>query len=457
MPDDASPRGATGQDAATQPPRERFPLAAKALRVSTAQAPHRGRAPSSRQAVATPDARTKANNWPLYLFLLLLPLQNIQYGYIPNIGGGLNFLNVMPALSLLGALFVKGKLAPRDPILKWLVAYVLYAILSLVIGNTVVGLAGERFIILKDHLVGISLFFLVQMSVSNWTHVRRIFLCTLIPLPYIARVTLNQHQSVSSWHYSDDLRISGTFSQLGANEFASFCVTVTIVLLAVLIATRTNRWWKLALIGGIACMMLGILYTYSRTAYIALILGILAVVLVWRGRWKLIPVLLAVGLLAPVWLPPSVVERFDSTTVAEGERDESTELRIVYWGVAWDVFKNHPLTGTGFQTFKHLNPYGKDTHNLYLRTLAEGGVLGAIVLVGLLLSLLFSARKAVARSPSGTWAYGISLGMLGATLALVCSNIFGDRFTYYPVAAYFWTYAALMVKSPLLLPEEGRT
>ncbi|MFT3761956.1 MAG: O-antigen ligase family protein [Pseudoxanthomonas sp.] len=451
------PHGIPGKDAPS--PGERFPLAAKALRVSTAQASqrHDDVQPSTPRAATTQAARSKANNWPLYLMLVLLPLQNIQYGYIPNIGGGLNFLNVMPALSLLGALILKGKLAPRDPIRKWLVAYVLYTIVSLLIGNLVVGLAAERFIILKDHLVGILLYFLVQMSVRNWSHVRRIFICTLIPLPYIARVTINQHLSVSSWHYSDDLRITGTFSQLGANEFAAFCVTVSIVLLAVLLATRLNRWWKIALIGGIVCMLIGILYSYSRTAYIALLLGILTVILVWRGRWKLIPLVVAIALLAPAWLPPSVVERFDSTTVAEGQRDESTELRIVYWGVAWDIFKGHPLTGTGFQTFKILNPYGKDTHNLYMRTLAEGGILGAIMLVGLLLSLLATARKTVSRSPSGTWVYGLSLGMLGATLALICSNLFGDRFTYYPVAAYFWTYAALMVKSPLLPPEEGGT
>ena len=437
------------------PAAERFPLAARALRVSTVPPPATQAQAAQDGALPGPDALCKAHNWPLYAFLVLLPLQNIQYGYIPNLGAGLNFLNVMMLLSFAGGLYVKGRLAPRDPVIKWLVAYVVYTVISLLIGNVTAGYAEERFIILKDHLVGVSVFFLVQMSVRNWNHVRRIFLCTLIPLPYIARVVLNQHRSVSSWHYSDDLRISGTFSQLGANEFAAFCVTMAVVLLAVLIATRTHRWWKLAMLVGITCMLMGVLYSYSRTSYIALILGVVAVVLVWRGRWKLVPLLLAIGLAAPVWLPASVVERFESTTVAEGERDESTELRIVYWNVAWDMFKQNPVTGTGFQTFTLLNPYGKDTHNLYLRTLAEGGVLGAVVLVGVLASVLVAARRVIARARNGTWAYGLALGTLGAVLAMICSNIFGDRFTYYPVVAYFWAYVALVVKSPWLPPEEN--
>jgi len=37
---------------------------------------------------------------------------------------------------------------------------------------------------------------------------------------------------------------------------------------------------------------------------------------------------------------------------------------------------------------------------------------------------------------------------------LVCGNIFGDRFTYYPVIAYFWTYVALVVKARHLPPED---
>src|SRR5687767_12703315 len=93
---------------------ERFPLAARALRVSTARPGGLGAttvvsppgaspigAPSSgARAIASPRPR---NNWALYLFLFLLPLQNIHTGYLPNLGGGLNFLNLGFGLSLIGA------------------------------------------------------------------------------------------------------------------------------------------------------------------------------------------------------------------------------------------------------------------------------------------------------------------------------------------------------------------
>ena len=36
---------------------------------------------------------------------------------------------------------------------------------------------------------------------------------------------------------------------------------------------------------------------------------------------------------------------------------------------------------------------------------------------------------------------------------MVCGNLFGDRFTYYPVIAYFWTYVALVLKARHLPPD----
>lgn len=437
--------------------RERFPLAARALRGPTTRSTASADGVASATAVSRPASRSP-NNWPLYLFLFLLPLQNLQTGYMPNFGGGLNFLNIMTAVTLIGALAMHGRIAAREPVNRWVLAYALYAVLSLFVGYQFVEDGSAHLAVLKDHLVGLMVVYLVQMSVNDWTAVRRVLIATVLPLPYIARVTLSQHNSVSSWHYSDDLRISGTFSMLGANEFAAFCVTVGVVLFALLVAARLSWRWRVGLGIGLACMVMGVLYAYSRTGYIALILGLVTVILVWRGRWKLLlPLLLAAAVL-PGLLPYSVVERFDSTNVEEDQRDESTELRFVYWRVAWDSFVRHPVVGTGFHTFHHreINPYGKDTHNLYLRTLAEGGLAGAVMLLGLLLAILRTALRELRHAQAGSLHYALALGLIGALMALVCSNLFGDRFTYYPMAAYFWAYVALVVKSRHLPVETRR-
>jgi O-antigen ligase len=420
------------------------------------RAPLAGTRGAAAHAGAAADAPTR-HNWLLYAFLFLLPLQNLQTGYMPNLGGGLNFLNVGFGLALAGALYCRGTITRWSSVHAWIIAYVAYACFSLYIGYMNVHTeTDEHFGLLKDSMLAVMIVFVVQMSATDWNSIRRIVLVTLLPLPYILRVTWNQHASVSSWHYNDGLRISGTFSLLGANEYAAFCVTMAIVLFALLLAAKFSWRWRALLAAGIGCVVLGVLWSYSRTAYVALMLGSVAVILLWRARWKMIVPLIAAALLLPALLPKSVVERFDSTTIAEGQRDESTEMRFEFWEIAWNNFAEHPLFGSGYHTFHHseINPLGKDTHNFFMRELTEKGLFGAMITFGMFLAMLRASWRTLRNSPPGGMAYALGLGMVGAWLALVIGNCFGDRFTYYPVIGYFWAYLGLMLKARELSESE---
>lgn len=437
-------------------PARRYPLAERARLVSLAQpSPGVGAGVAGIPDMTSPAVKSR-NNWMLYAFVFLLPLQNLQVGYMPNLGAGLNFLNVFFALSLIGAWMVGGSLAKGEAINRWVMIYAIYQVISLVIGYGFVSGAEAHINLLKDQLIGLSVFYLVQMSVVDWTAWRRMLLATVLPLPYIGRVVWSQHQSVAGWHYSDDLRIKGTFTLLGANEMAAFCVTSAVVMFALLLGARVSRLWRLGLLAGLAFMLMGVMYGYSRTAYVTLILGVLTVALVWRQRMRLILPLLLSAAFLPAVVPSSVVERFDQTKVEEGERDESTEMRFEFWAIAWDTFTRYPVTGTGYHTFHHreINPWGKDTHNLYMRTLSEGGLIGAFILLGVLFSVLLTALRHLKISATGTLPYALGVGLVGVWAAWIVGNLFGDRFTYYPMIAYLWVYVALLIKARHL-PKEG--
>jgi hypothetical protein len=45
--------------------------------------------------------------------------------------------------------------------------------------------------------------------------------------------------------------------------------------------------------------------------------------------------------------------------------------------------------------------------------------------------------------------------MIGAWLALILGNCFGDRFTYSPMIGYFWVYLGLTLKARELLDSEA--
>lgn len=406
--------------------------------------------PESRVHTAEPAVASSRQNWMLYVFLFLLPLQNLQTGYMPKFGTGLNFLNIGFCCALFGAWRCGGTIARSGALHRWILAYVAYACLSLYIGYAhVQSDTSDHLSYLKDSMLAVMLVFLVQMSLTSVQSLRRVIIATLLPLPYMLRVTWDQHASVATWHYKDDLRISGTFSELGANEFAAFCVMMSVLVFAMLLALRLSTRWRVALGGAIACTLLGVVWTYSRTAYVALMLGGVAVVLLWRGRWKMVLPLFVAALIVPNMLPVSVIERFDSTTLEAGKRDESTENRFEFWSIAWDNFTEHPLFGSGYHTFHHpeINPRKTDTHNFFMRELTEKGIAGALITLGMLLAILRACWHALRRAAAGSLAYALGLGMVGAWLALMVENFFGDRFSYYPMIGYFWVYLGLTLKA----------
>jgi O-antigen ligase len=413
-------------------------------------APAAFRLATPRPAPALARAAEGRSNWPLYAYLFLLPLQNLQTGYMPNLGGGLNFLNVGFLFALLGAWYCRGTLTRWSSVHAWVVAYLAYGVFSLYLGYIhVQSDTADHFGVLKDSSLAVMLLFLVQMSATGWTEIRRLIVAMLLPLPYTLRVVWDQHNSVSSWHYSDNLRISGTFSMLGANEFAAFCVTMAVLVFALLLAAKLSNTWRVLLAGALACALLGVMWMYSRAGYVTLLLGMLSVVLLWRGRWKMVLPLVAAALIVPQMMPESVVERFDSTTIEAGKRDESTEMRFEFWQIAWDNFTERPLFGSGFHTFHHheINPHNMDTHNFFMRELAEKGIAGFVITAGMLLAILGACWRTMVDAQPRSLAYALGLGMVAAWLALIIGNCFGDRFTYYPVIAYFWAWLGLTLKA----------
>jgi O-antigen ligase len=401
------------------------------------------------QAAPAAATRTAPQNWAFLAFVFVMPLQNLYTQYLPKLPGGINFLNLMFVASLIGAWKVGGRLVRGPGVNGWTLAYLAMSVLALVVGLSNVPDGDTHVNILKDQAIAIAFLFLAQMSATDETAVRRLLLASLLPRPYMMRVTLNQNAAVSSWHYSHDLRVSGTFSELGANEFGAWCVTAALLSLALALAVRAPWKWRAFFAAASVAAGTGVVLSYSRTAYVAILLGIAVVLLLHRGGIKLLaPAIIGVMLL-PAVLPPAVMERFGSIEVEEGKRDESTEHRFAFWHVAGEQFAKRPILGSGFHTFHHsqINPFQTDTHNFFLRELTEKGIVGAVVLLGLFWSMGRLAWAGVRGAAPGTWTRGLALGMAGAFVALICGNSFGDRFTHYPMIAHFWLYLGLLLRS----------
>jgi len=167
-------------------------------------------------------------------------------------------------------------------------------------------------------------------------------------------------------------------------------------------------------IGGYAAFacLAGAALSFSRGAYLALIVMVVLLAVRSRLNWRYL-LLLPLLLFALNNSPPELRARF--TTLYSllpggerqaGERDASLERREIQMQMAVYMFLDHPLVGVGADNYsalfrKYVTSYGSDVdvdtrnaHSYYLEIAAEHGVLGLLVIGGVMIVTLISLRRA---------------------------------------------------------------
>lgn len=399
-------------------------------------------------------------NWALLILLFIMPLRNVQLQYIPNLGGGLNIINVLLILSIFHAVNNGKKYNIKLGLNSFLVWYVVSSILALVVGyGFLEDKADGNWKSMKDQLIPIFLIFIIQRSAIDMVQWRRILLACLLPLPYCFKVVWNQYVSVSSWHYSHDLRISGTFMDLGSNEMAAYSVTMALVSLGCVLTCWNEKKYRYVFIAFFVFAGASVLYSYSRGAYMSFILGAIVILFRYKNTGKLLfPVILILSF-SMANLPPSVSERFSSIDAEEGERDESAESRFVFWAIAIAKFYESPVVGYGYRTVQdpRINPHEMDTHNYYVKMLVERGLVGFITFLILLRVYWSLIKRNLDWDEGDNIVNGLMLGMAGGLVALMLGNMFGDRFSHYPVITCFSAFVGLISVIELKRLEESRS
>jgi len=202
-----------------------------------------------------------------------------------------------------------------------------------------------------------------------------------------------------------------------------------------------------------------VLYSYSRGAYMSFILGAIVILFRYKNTGKLLfPVILILSF-SMANLPPSVSERFSSIDAEEGERDESAESRFVFWAIAIAKFYESPVVGYGYRTVQdpRINPHEMDTHNYYVKMLVERGLVGFITFLILLRVYWSLIKRNLDWDEGDNIVNGLMLGMAGGLVALMLGNMFGDRFSHYPVITCFCAFIGLISVIELKRLEESRS
>lgn len=394
----------------------------------------------------------KRAEWSLYLLAILAPLPVIWYQLHP-FPMGKDTMDILIAGTFLGILINKGGF-DRAPSAFLIGVFMLISFLAVWNSTLRFGLplpfttANPLLADWKNYVEMIFLYFLAYNALKNEEQ-QKIMLITIAAVFLLISVREFRNFSEGA-AFSYDRRVEGPFwiLGLGANHIGAFVAHYGGLLLgmAFIDKHKYRRWLYLA---GVGFSLHPLFFSYSRGAYV----GALAVIMLY-GVLKKRSLLLVVALLVFTWqvvLPETVVERIEMTEDASGRIESSAAQRVVLWEHALRLFQDNFLFGIGFNSFGFTVEPGSltDTHNFYMKTAAEQGLIGLIVLALVLVRALVSGWR-LYREGHTDFHRALGFGFVGCTVAVMVTNIFGDRFSYFVMATNYWIVWGMVDRSVTL-------
>ena len=248
--------------------------------------------------------------------------------------------------------------------------------------------------------------------------------------------------------FVDGPRAQGLFKD--PNVFGPFLVPAILILMDETVAPRLLQFRLVTKLALLSVMTIGVVFSFSRAAWLNLAVGtlvLLAVLALRRGGGRRAMTLLIVTLIAGAALfgVVAATSSMDFLTQRAALQDYDAQ-RFGAQASGLEVAAEHPL-GIGPGQFEAISDLS--AHSTYVRALAEEGVLGVLLLLGLMLLTLGFAARNVAL---GVDTYGIgSAGLLAAWCGLLANSSFVDTLHWrhlWLVAALIWAGTAVRAGYP---------
>jgi O-antigen ligase len=430
------------------------------------------------------------NRWVWRALLILVPLfynplSRLQYE--PDKVA----LAILLAALLLGNTIRRGGLPrlARSRVTWALLAYVLIrwltAIRSVAPAQSVWGDPGWRSG-LWLMLAGVIVFVLARQQLTTPERRESAITAILIGSGLVAAYGVAQY--LNPFDHQEVVRTASTMAH--PNLLAAYLAMVMPLAAARVLTGKRRVWWG----GLLALQSLCLVTTYSRAGWLAAASGlaVLGIVRFWAaGRHRLaqgLAVLLVIGLVALLTLsllpplPGSAPHALQTLTSMFRWNGATAQIRLYGWRASLDAIRARPLLGYGPATFgfvleRYLPPelapfsgaaaLGRRTHNVYLETAVESGLIGLAAYLALLAAVLLplipdgrtghrftskntDQRICVYLRSSASNRFYVNAAILATLAANLVNNVFS--FDSAATTVLFWALAGIANARPEPIP-----
>jgi O-antigen ligase len=236
---------------------------------------------------------------------------------------------------------------------------------------------------------------------------------------------------------TEDQRARALFQD--PNVFGPFLVPAALLVTEELLSPRLLRARAPAKMMMLVVLVLGVVLSYSRGAWLNLAIGLIvmtAIFAIRSGGMRKAGTLVAVAVVAGVAITGVVVATGSADFLAERARPQAYDNeRFGGQRAGLELAAKYPL-GAGPGQFE--SAIGISAHSTYVRVIAEQGLLGVVVLLAF---LLFTLGAGLYDAVLGRGTYGLgSAALLGAWAGLLANSFFIDTLHW----RHMWVVAALI-------------
>ena len=330
-----------------------------------------------------------------------------------------------------------GRLVPGSTPRRALIAFAAAGILS-VVGS--LHSYGPSLLEWTRILAAVLMFIVLEQLMADPAELRRllvaVYLSAALPLLVTAAGFLlgSPRQEIKG----EVVRAIGPFNQ--SNAFGRYLMLLTIFGVAIYPSLeRRHRRLLGVLLAGSA---LGLMMTYTLSAIIATVVGLLVVGLVSSKRTFATVLVVAV---AALLLVPQLSSRFTELTSSDplaSSSPNTLDWRFGHWTQVLPLANSNPVTGIGLANISRSTDIEAQSHNDFVRVYVETGVIGLLAYLSVLIALLSLGMRALKLSSPKSFDRSVAAGFLGCAVAFVAVSLVANVISNVVFLWYFLAFAA---------------